>query len=105
MMRLEHSRGHSVNKVTRAASAIGRVSARQIAPACCLLGLLFVLVSEAYAGRGVAAGNEPGLWTDRRYSVIVANVKEVVALEAVGPTHRAVVEPLLTVAGRLDPTE
>lgn len=67
--------------------------------------LVLWLGTRVFGGIDSLEGGDEGLWDEGGHSLIVARVRSVEALPSkVGPTHRAVLEPLATLAGHLDPS-
>jgi hypothetical protein len=67
--------------------------------------LVVLLPSRAYCGfNPVFTGEEPWLWTQLNCAVIVAKVLEVEAVDVKMGRYRLELAPLVTLAGRLDPS-
>lgn len=67
--------------------------------------LSMFFAGPATAGLGTTTGREWKLWTLGHYGVILAKVVSVEPVPAQPREHRAVLEPLATVAGSFDPSE
>lgn len=66
--------------------------------------LSLVFVAPSMAGHVTTTGKEWGLWTEDRYSVIVASIHDITRTDDPEPNdHRATLRPLATIAGTLDP--
>jgi len=70
---------------------------------------VIVCASSVYAGQGTVDGSEEGLFTEDRYCVVIAKVERVWKEKSIDsgdtrPIERAVLRPLATLAGPLDPS-
>ncbi len=65
-----------------------------------------LVCSRSDGGLDMSTGREWHLWMQARYSLIIARVKAITqARPGENGTHRAILEPICTLAGSLDPSE
>jgi hypothetical protein len=69
-----------------------------------MLAFLWAACDPARAGLGTTIGNERGLWTTYRYSVIAATIRDVRPNADPSQPNRATLLPIATFAGTLDPS-